>query len=142
MEDHSDKVKEKTQNDDLNDEKDKVQELIDKENHDRFSKPWSKLDKGTKLNRLLIYIKQQKISNNLDTKQEEQLKLLLINRLEIGNLNKISDIVYSVDEKVITEIKDLIYNEETKKYKFEKKVKSKTKSKTKSKSNIDRHFKR
>ena len=40
------------------------------------------------------------------------------------------------------EIKDLIYNEETKKYKFEKKVKSKTKSKTTSKSNIDRHFKK
>ena len=31
---------------------------IDKEKNDRFNKSWSKLDKGSKLNRIIIFIQE------------------------------------------------------------------------------------
>ena len=114
-------------------------DLIDQEKEERFTKPWSKLDKGTKLNRIHLFIKKQKIENFLDDPQEKQLKILLLNLFETSRLNKISDIDYSTELKEIISIKNLIFNEETKEYSYNNLVKNK-KTDSKSKSNIDRHF--
>ena len=116
-------------------------DLIDQEKEERFTKPWSKLDKGTKLNRIHLFIKKQKIENFLDDPQEKQLKILLLNLFETSRLNKISDIDYSTELKEIISIKNLIFNEETKEYSYNNLVKNK-KTDSKSKSNIDRHFNR
>ena len=71
-----------------------ITELIAKEKEDRFNKSWSKLDKGTKINRLNFFIKKEKINKNLNEDQEKQLKILLIQNFENGSLNKSSDIEY------------------------------------------------
>ena len=52
-------------------------DAMEKEKNERFKKPWTKLDKGTKLNRLLIFIREEKEKHDLDETQVKQLKKLL-----------------------------------------------------------------
>ena len=116
-----------------------LNKLMENESSNRFNKPWSKLDKGSKLNRINLFIKMEKVNNNLNVQQEKFLKVLLSNKLGTGELNKISDINYSFETCNIIEIKNLKYNEENKEYSFiNQNIKKEKKSK--SKSNIDRHF--
>ena len=117
------------------------QNLMEKESNERFTKPWAKLDKGTKLNRLQLFIKMEKINNALNDSQENQLRTLLISYLEMGELNKKSTITYDTVNKNITEIKNLNFCKENNKYYFNS-IEKKTEKKSKSKSNIDRHFKK
>ena len=129
-------------NENIDSQNDNMNELIEKESKQRFENIWSKLDKGTKLNRICLFVKTEKGNKSLNNNQENQLKMLLINRLDSGNLNKISDIIYCPEKTIIVEIKNLVYNEDTKKYNFSSSIKTKIESKSKSKSKIDRHFNR
>jgi len=116
-----------------------MQELMENELANRFNRPWTKLDPGSKTNRLCLYIKKIKIEKELDDESELKFKTLLVRVLTAGGLNKISEIEYSPDTAEIIKIKNLIYCEETKSFSFQTKKKKKTET-SKSKSNIDRHF--
>ncbi len=114
---------------------------IEKEKNDRFNKPWTKLDKGSKLNRLVIFIGEEKEKNDLNEDQATQLKKLLFLNCENGTINKTSDVDYSDETNTIISIKNLIYDEKKKKYTFMVQTKQ-LKPASKSKSNVDRHFSR
>jgi len=114
---------------------------IDKEKDERFKKPWPKLEKGTKLNRILLFVKQEKLEKELTSEQEKQLKQLLNKVCATGSLNKINDVEYDQEELKIISIQNLSFDEDSKKYSFEK-IEKKTKSSSKSKSNVERHFNR
>ena len=47
-----------------NSEKIIIKNLIEKESNERFNKQWSKLDKGSKLNRINLFIKMEKVINH------------------------------------------------------------------------------
>ena len=115
---------------------------IEKEKEERFRKTWSKLDKGSKLNRIHLFIKTEKIDKELNDPQEKQLKTLLLRIFETGGLNKASEIDYSQETYQIESIKNLNFNEETNKYDFVSQVKKKKTEGGKSKSNVERHFSR
>ena len=119
-----------------------MDELLQLETQNRFKNPWSKLDKGTKLNRIGLFVKKEKIKNELSDKQEAELKELLFRIINTGELNKISEITYSIEDLEITEIKNLLYDSKTKKYSYNNVKKKKKPETSKSKSNIDRHFSR
>ena len=112
---------------------------INADEQDRYQKNWNKLDKGVKLNRLLFFIKQESLRRSLQTNQEKQLKQLLFNLCSNNGLNKSSDVIYDLEKMIITEIKILLFNEETKKYSI-KHVAVKSKHSSKSKTNIEKHF--
>jgi len=114
---------------------------MDKEKEERFKKSWTKLDKGTKLNRLSVFIKLQKTENELNDAQEKHLKTLLHQLCDSGALNKSSDVEYSDETYQILSIKNLEFDEMNKKYSF-KLPEKKTKNISKSKSNVERHFNR
>ena len=115
---------------------------IEKEKEERFRKTWSKLDKGSKLNRIHLFIKTEKINKELNDSQEKQLKILLLRIFESGGLNKTADVDYSQETYQIETIKNLNFNEETNKYDFVSQVKKKKTEGGKSKSNVERHFNR
>ena len=119
-----------------------MDKLLQKESENRFKQPWSKLDKGTRLNRLHLYIKKEKIKNELNDTEEKQLKVILLQRFNGGGLTKLSEIEYCPEKMEIIEIKNLNYDEENKKYLFSPVIKKKKPEGSKSKSNIDRHFSR
>lgn len=107
----------------------------------RFKKPWAKLEKGNKLNRLNLYIEQETKEKELTEDTSKKLKKLLHTIFEKGILSKSSEIEYCNETCKIISIKNLIYEENKNEYNFNlpKKV---VKPTTKSKSKIDRHFSR
>jgi len=114
---------------------------IEKEKEERFKKSWSKLDKGSKLNRLSIFIKMQKSESEFSDSVEKQLKDLLYRLCESGALNKINEIEYCNEKFQIMKIKNLEFNDSTGKYEYKKLEKKKTNI-SKSKSNIEKHLSR
>lgn len=114
---------------------------IDSEIKERFNKSWSKLDKGSKLNRIHLFIQSEKETKNLTEKQVKQLKLLLLRIFESGNLNKVSEINYSSETFEIESIKNLTYDKQSKQYEYIVQQKKK-KNNNKSKTNVERHFSR
>ena len=103
----------------------------------RFILPWNKLEKGVKMNRLLIFIQTQKQDRDLTEQQAKELKNLLFKACETGLFNKISDVEYDESKAKIESIKNLDFNESSKKYKI-KTGGTKNRSVSKSRSNIDR----
>jgi len=117
---------------------------IDKEKDNRFKVSWLKLDKGSRLNRIHIFIKKEKIRLELDDSEEKQFKNLVLNLFNSGSLNKSSEIDYCQGDYEIKSIKNLIFNEEKRKFIFSP-VQKKKKSEhggSKSKTNIEKHFNR
>ena len=107
----------------------------------RFKKPWAKLEKGNKLNRLNLYIENETAEKELNEDSSKKLKKLLHTIFEKGILSKSSEIEYCNETCKIISIKNLVYDEDKNEYNFNlpKKV---VKPATKSKSKIDRHFSR
>ena len=103
----------------------------------RFTLPWNKLEKGVKMNRLLIFIQSEKEEHTLTQQQSKELKNLLFKACENGLFNKISDVEYDESKAEIKSIKNLEFNESSKKYKI-KTGGTKNRSVSKSRSNIDR----
>jgi len=118
---------------DVKEEEEEVKEKIDS----RFTLPWNKLEKGVKMNRLLIFIQTEREEHKLTEQQAKELKNLLFKACENGLFNKISDVEYDESNAEIKSIKNLEFNESSKKYKI-KTGGTKNRSVSKSRSNIDR----
>lgn len=116
-------------------------DAVEQEKESRFKKSWAKLDKGSKLNRLTLFIESEVSDKELSEDSQKKLKKLLFHVCENGSLNKVNDVEYSEETYEIISIKNLIYDENKKSYSFNlpKKVLKPT---AKSKSKIDRHFSR
>ena len=115
---------------------DDLLDAISKEQQNRFNKPWNKLDKGLKLNRINEYIE------NYDCDNDDKIKLkdLLIKSLN-NNTLKNDHIKYDQDNNAILNINTLTYENNTFSItNIVKKTKPKIRSKTKT--NIERHFNR
>ena len=103
----------------------------------RFLRPWNKLEKGSKMNRILLFVATQKLDKELSDNQSNDLKCLLFKGCENGLFNKVSDVDYDEETGIIDSFKNLEFNESTKKYKL-KTGSTKNRSVSKSRSNIDR----
>ena len=114
---------------------------LEAEKESRFKKPWAKLEKGNKFNRLNLYIEEETKEKELSEDTGKKLKKLLHTIFEKGILSKSSEIEYCNETCKILNIKNLVYDEDKSEYNFNlpKKV---VKPTTKSKSKIDRHFSR
>jgi hypothetical protein len=119
----------------VNDDEDKTNEKS--EIDERFKVPWNKLEKGNKLNRILIFIKQETEEKELSTTLSKELKNILFNACDRGLFNKVSDVSYNIETGLIESFKCLEFNESSKKYKL-KSSGTKNRSVSKSRSNIDR----
>ena len=114
---------------------------LESEKEERFKKPWAKLEKGNKLNRLNLYIEDEISEKELNEDTIKKLKKLLHTIFEKGILSKSSEIEYCIETSKIISIKNLVYDEDKNEYNFNLPKKT-VKPTTKSKSKIDRHFSR
>ena len=114
---------------------------LEEEKELRFKKPWAKLEKGNKLNRLNLYIEQETKEKELTEDTSKKLKKLLHTIFEKGILSKSSELEYCNETCKIISIKNLVYDKDKNEYNFNLPKKT-LKPTTKSKSKIDRHFSR
>ena len=107
----------------------------------RFKHPWNKLEKGMKLNRIIIFVTQETKEKELSQSQSNALKQLLFKGCDMGLFNKLGDVKYNSETGIIESFKQLEFNETSKKYKI-KTGSTKQRSVSKSRSNIDRLMKK
>ena len=117
-----------------------INKLIDLEKDKIYNQTWTKLDNGSKINKLQEYSIKLSLEYELNDNQKNKLTKLLINACNKGKLNKISEVEYDKDNCEITNIKILIFNSDLKSFSL-KLSENKSKSKNSSKSNIERLLK-
>lgn len=85
--------------------------LLDSEATVAYKKPWHRLERGLRINRLRLFC--QEMTKNRQLKQEETdaLFTLLMKALDKKLLNSKTAVVYDPDQERITEIKHLVFHE-------------------------------
>jgi hypothetical protein len=78
--------------------------------NDAFRRPWHRLERGLRLNRIRMFIASEKAKLNLSDADAEYLTNLLHKSLDKKLLNSKSAVVYSVEAQEIQEIKGLVYH--------------------------------
>tara|TARA_B110000977_G_scaffold175406_1_gene230133 strand:- start:376 stop:753 length:378 start_codon:yes stop_codon:yes gene_type:complete len=115
---------------------DELLDAISKEQENRFNKPWMRMDKGLKINRLIDY------TEDYDCCESDKVKLKeILLKAFSSNILKNDHILYDQVNNKISNIKILSY-EDNKFVLQNNAIKSKSKTRSKSKSNIERHFSR
>jgi hypothetical protein len=85
-------------------------------NVDSFNKPWGKLNKQNKLNRIMKYINEIKERNNLNVIETQKLKTLLIDSVKNRLITRKSDVEYCEEKGEILKIEKLKRNQVTGEY--------------------------
>ena len=134
-----DAVNESNQKDTSSETEEVVGETVEEMIDPRFTQPWNKLEKGSKMNRILVFVESEKEEKQLSDNLSKDLKNLLFRACETGMFNKVTDVKY--ENGLIESFKHLEFNESTKKYKL-KTGGTKTRSVSKSRSNLDRLMKK
>ena len=135
-------IDKKNNDDEHNSKENEINDGVNDDEIDcRFQLPWNKLEKGQKLNRILLFIKQETEEKSLSDVLAKELKSMLFNACDRGLFNKVSDVSYNSETGLIESFKCLEFNETSKKYKLKTKG-VKSRSVSKSRSNIDRIMKK
>jgi len=84
--------------------------FLDTNASDAFRRPWHRLERGLRLNRIRLFIASEKAKLNLSDADTDYLTNLLHKSLDKKLLNSKSAVVYSVEHQEIQEIKGLVYH--------------------------------
>ena len=114
--------------------------LLIKKKKNLYFQSWTKLDIGSKINRLILFSIKCKEIFDLTDEELNKLKELLINACNKNKLNKISYVSYDKELGEINEIKILEFNNIKRVFNL-KFTETKSKPKHNSKSNIERLLK-
>jgi len=88
-----------------------LHELLKKESEVAFKKPWHRLERGMRLNRLRIFVDTMKNSKGLQEEEANILLQLLTKSLEKKQLNSKNSVIYDIETEKILEIKNLAMNQ-------------------------------
>ena len=73
-------------------------------------KTWNKLGKAMKLKKIISYVEKYAVKNNISIKKKVELKQYLLTCLHRKKLQRVKDVIYSVEEGEIMDIPGLAYN--------------------------------
>ena len=90
--------------------------LLEKEKIRNKGEVWIKLDKTIKRQKLEDYAEKYGKEHNMSSKDLKLLKTFFNNCLEKNKLNKSKDVVYNKDDRIITSIPALHFNQVTKNF--------------------------
>ena len=88
-----------------------LQELLKKESEVAFKKPWHRLERGMRLNRLRLFVDDMKNSKGLQESEATTLLLMLTKSLEKKLLNSKNAVIYDIETEKILEIKNLVLHQ-------------------------------
>ena len=87
-----------------------IEKFLTKDKEVHKNKPWSKLNKGTKIKLLTNFADEYQKKNEINDKEKKQLIQYLKLCLERKKLNKKQDLVYDKENFKIISINNLIFN--------------------------------
>ena len=88
-----------------------LQDLLQKESEVAFKKPWHRLERGMRLNRLRLFSDSMKDSKGLQETESTALLQLLTKSLDKKQLNSKNSVVYDIETEKILEIKSLVMHQ-------------------------------
>ena len=88
-----------------------LQEMLKKESEIAFKKPWHRLERGMRLNRLRLFAESMKDSKGLQESEVVSLLTLLTRSLDKKLLNSKNSVVYDMENERILEIKNLVMHQ-------------------------------
>ncbi len=81
--------------------------------NDAYKRPWHRLERGLRLNRLRLFVQDEATKVNLSEQESAQLLALLQKALDKKILNSKTTVIYDQDEEKIKEIKGLVSHRES-----------------------------
>lgn len=90
---------------------DSLQKLIDAEAAVAYKKPWHRLERGLRLNRLRLFAAEMATTRSLKEKEQATLLALLTKALDKKLLNSKTAVEYDQEEEKIKEIKPLVMHQ-------------------------------
>jgi hypothetical protein len=87
-----------------------LETFLDTNASEAYRRPWHRLERGLRLNRLRMFILKEKAKLSLSDPDTEYLTNLLQKSLANKLLNSKSAVVYSIEAQEILEIKGLVYH--------------------------------
>ncbi len=85
--------------------------LLDSEANVAYKKPWHRLERGLRINRLRLFTQEMTKNRQLKPEETDALFTLLMKALDKKLLNSKTAVVYDPDQERITEIKHLVFHE-------------------------------
>jgi len=82
--------------------------FLQKETESAFRRPWHRLERGLRMNRLRLFSDEEAKRLHLSEQEKNNLFVLLNKSLEKKLLNSKTAVVYDMDEEKIKEIKGLV----------------------------------
>lgn len=100
---------------------DELDRILEGGVNDAYKRPWHRLERGLRLNRIRAFVNEEAGRVNLSEVESMQLLALLQKSLEKKILNSKTTVIYDQEEEKIKEIKGLVSHRESDgqlKYKF------------------------
>ena len=100
---------------------DQLDKILEGGVNDAYKRPWHRLERGLRLNRIRLFVTEEAARVNLTEVESMQLLALLQKSLDKKILNSKTTVIYDQDEEKIKEIKGLVSHRESdglNKYKF------------------------
>ena len=88
-----------------------LQEMLKKESEIAFKKPWHRLERGMRLNRLRLFSESMKDTKGLQESEVVSLLTLLTRSLDKKLLNSKNSVIYDISQEKILEIKNLVMHQ-------------------------------
>jgi hypothetical protein len=90
---------------------DSLTRLLDSEANTAYKKPWHRLERGLRINRLRAFAEEMSASRSLKPAEKDALFSLLAKALDVKKLNSKTEVIYDQDAEKITEIKHLVMHQ-------------------------------
>jgi len=88
-----------------------LENMLSAEASSAFKRPWHRLDRGLRLNRIRAFTDTMGVARKLKESEQAALLTLLTRALDRKVLNSKTCVVYDVEKEEITEIKPLIMHQ-------------------------------
>ena len=88
-----------------------LQKLIAAEAGTAYKRPWHRLERGLRLNRLRAFTEDLAVKRGLKESEKQSLLTLLTKSLDKKMLNSKTSVEYDPDEEIIKEIKPLVMHQ-------------------------------
>jgi len=90
---------------------DSLEQLLSTEAGSAYRKPWHRLERGLRLNRLRAFTEDMAAKRGLKTTEQAALLTLLTKALDKKVLNSKTAVLYDPEQEAITEIKPLVMHQ-------------------------------
>jgi hypothetical protein len=90
-----------------------LESMLQSEAGQAYRKPWHRLERGLRLNRLRSFVETLSTTRGLNQKESTALLQLLVKALDKKLLNSKTSILYDPEKEEITEIKPLVMHQDS-----------------------------